>query len=265
MRPPWRRYSLLCASTCALILGVAGCTPTGSPDRPTKSPPVAAPGSEFVNVIDVERQQRLVDALVVQLACPDRDVYRDDLTFWDEMRGYDCVDAADTVSVRAYGSSTSADQILETWAEALVNGRSARRGTNWFLVGPHDRIAPVEAPDGAPEVHDGEPEVAAPLSEQEQTLTNCAQYAFDEAGRVARNEPVQKADEPYYSDFFPGVAEAVRTSLSSSDLGRMRAVDEDRWHSLLSPKGPMWKQVCRTAALEDQPSDAGPVGDGAER
>ncbi|QZQ56832.1 hypothetical protein KZI27_08530 [Curtobacterium sp. TC1] len=243
-----RRRSLIWVGACAVAVAATGC---GAPDPTTTRTPrtttTVRPATESARIIETVSQQRLADVLIAGLPCEDRDDYQDDLTFWDSMRGYDCVDAADTVSVRVYGSSRSVDQILPSWADALVDGRGARRGVNWFVVGPRDLISQVDPPREDPEVRSSSTSAPAPTAQQE-FLTNCSQYTFDEAVRAIRGERVTETDGAYYDRAFSGVGEAVRASLDQRDLALLRAEDDEaRWPSMLSERGPAWKQVCLTA------------------
>ena len=242
------RRRLLGAGACAAALIAPGCSAHESP---------AGPASPSFSVrttprLDSGSLQQVADALVERLRCDDRDEYRDDLTFWDEMRGYDCVDAANTVSVRVYGSADSVGQVLAPWADSLSDGSAVRRGANWFVIGPAERIAQARPPRGAPEIEPATGSVASSTDEQE-FLTNCAQYTLDEAVRMIRDERVPPADGEYYAQAFRGVESDVRDSIGRPELDRLRAVgDQDRWHAMLSPHGQTWKASCRTAMRQHE-------------
>ncbi|MEK6312740.1 MAG: hypothetical protein V4755_18755 [Curtobacterium sp.] len=196
--------------------------------------------------------QILVDTLGSGLECPDRDDYRDDLTFSDVMRGFDCVDGLNTVSVRAYAHASSIDLVLDDWTSAEIQDRGVRRGEHWFVVGPTASIAAVAVPRSDPE-STRTATGGTGLSAEQEFLTNCAQYSYDEAARLIRREATADADRAFYDAAFSGVADVVRSSIAQAELDRLRATrDEERWPALLSSHGEAWKRACRAAGNKEQ-------------
>ncbi len=237
------RISVVLILPALAVLSTAACASpaTGSPTPTASATPVG-------RVEPVSWLDDVVRALVDQVPCNDRDVYRDDLVSWDTMRGYDCVAGTSTTSIRVYSHSEAVDQLVDEWSDTLGSGRAGRRGDHWIIVGPEEVVSKISAPADDPEIafldrHGAEP------TQREEYLTTCARFAVDEMSRRIRREKTEKADAQYYEQLFPSVAGEIRSVVPEDEIAKVRAErDEDRWPSMLSRFGPQVKHLCADAA-----------------
>lgn len=241
--PRTARWSASAVAFVAAISTLAGCSAA-----PSHEAEAFADASPAADSLDQRQQQALADSLVQQIPCADRDQWLDDLAFWDTMRGYDCVDGTDSSFVRVYAHSSSVAQVLAEWDETFIEGRTARRGTHWFVIGPAEVIGDIKSPPDDPEqpYRRGAP---LGLTADQEYLTMCTQYALDEALRTIRMQPGSAPDAAQYDALFPGVGATVRTTVDRKVRNAVTVEgDEERWPALLSKLGPRFKSTYTRAA-----------------
>lgn len=227
----------------AAALMLMGCSSApGAPDTPTTAPP----DTHDAHPLDEQARMRVAQELRSQLPCTDSDTWRDDMSFYDAMNGFDCFDDVGASFIRVYAQNTSPPQVLPDWDGTYGDDRGLAVGAHWFVIGPRDVVASLSAPKG--ELRFEERPTRSEVSPQDDFVTTCVRYGATEAERLVRDPARGDPDAEQYAALFPGVASAVATAVEQIGLPAVRAIREsDRRLAALSPAGPAIKRACATA------------------
>lgn len=191
--------------------------------------------------------QAIADQLRRSVPCRDADALRDDLAFWDAMRGFDCLDGAESSFIRVYAHASSVPQTLEDWKDTLNSDRAVVRGKNWYVIGSLGVLDALRVPRNA---HVVARDVGTPLklTAEQDYLTTCARFIASEGKRYVGQPTKRSESAVQYEALFPGVTADLHAAID--DLGRVRIskiADTERWTAALSSVGPRLKSKCKTA------------------
>jgi hypothetical protein len=191
--------------------------------------------------------QAIADQLRESLPCCDEDVLHDDLAFWDAMRGFDCLDGAESSFIRVYAHAPSVSQTLEDWKDTLGTERAVVRGRNWYVIGPPSVLGKLDSAPDAPAIAE-DAGLAVELTAKQDYLTTCVRFVASEGTAYIERPGKRSGSAKQYEALFPGVAAELRAAINDLGLERISEIpDTERWTAALSAVGPRLKRTCGAA------------------
>lgn len=232
----------------AVAVGATGCT-ASEPERPA---PTAASATAL---------EKQVERLRAHLACDGDVSWADDPYFWDSMRGVDCTTPdGQPVFVRVYAHDDSAAQVLQDWKGTFGAHRALIRGSDWFVIGPEETIAPVSSAESvaAPSVRVPD---AEPLTGPAEARTTCVRFLSGAAQDRVRAPERFRSELPKLDALYPGTETVLDEALTAEHLEALEQAPDTQLAARLGDLAGPFKRFCRDVPPESgaEPGQASPA------
>lgn len=192
--------------------------------------------------------------LVAALGCHTLRPIDSDMSFYDEMHGFDCelgraAGAIDVLMYRRYAHSASVGQVLQDWGPLLSATRQLTWGEDWYAIGPSESVATAASIlGGTPPTT--QPPSAAPMTASEDELTTCVRFASSTLVSYATDRPAYERDIPSLEKLYPGLRKMVETQMKKDLIVDLRALSQDdsdsfEFQTELSTLGQPVHKFCR--------------------
>lgn len=174
--------------------------------------------SEYKNTPETQNAEEVISNFLALIDCTHIDQYYDDIYFYDSMRGIECYQANDSITVRVYSQADSVYQNLKDYEPILKAQRPAVTGSNWFMIGPAEEMAKISNKLPNTSALTTKIPTPKPLTPLQEELTMCIRFVSSAMLDYAFHPEKYQQQIAGYDQHYPGFKNRIETALSAQDI-----------------------------------------------
>lgn len=199
---------------------------------------------------DLRLKEDTLASLVDGLDCRSSDYIADDLSFWDSVRGADCIlDDGSALVIRVFAHEGSAEFAFVDWAPLLGADNQVMFGRNWFMLGRPSKLKEAASFVVDPGPISDSVDTSLRLPQRLLDRGTCSSLLGHQLQAIASPDQSNELTAEVLENLYPGSGDMLASLIKpevSSHIIALSNYNDTRLLNYLATFGPELKQFCQT-------------------